>query len=142
GSCGLSELMSRSARADQPAPPRGWPRVLPRWRAALMGGGPAPVLRWIAVAALLGAGCGAVATAARVSVREAGPLAALVDAGATVQADLVVRDDPRALGGAAGMPPSYLIAVDLSAVRQDDPAVTLRLDARAIVLGSDRAWRS
>ena len=32
-------------------------------------------VRWIVVAVLLGAGCGAVATAARVSVREAGPLA-------------------------------------------------------------------
>jgi competence protein ComEC len=99
-------------------------------------------VRWIGVAVLLGAACGAIATAARVSVREAGPLAALVSRGATVHVDLVVRDDPRALRGSRGLPPTYLVAVDLTAVRTDHPATALRLDARALVLGGSAAWRS
>jgi competence protein ComEC len=99
-------------------------------------------LRWIGVAVLLGAACGSVATAARVSVREAGPLAALVAQRATVHVDLVVRNDPRALRGSPGLPPTYLIAVDLTAVRTDDPPTTLRLDAPALVLGSSPQWRT
>ncbi|HEU4350006.1 MAG TPA: ComEC/Rec2 family competence protein [Actinoplanes sp.] len=99
-------------------------------------------LRWVVVTLLLGAGCGAVATAARVGVRDAGPVRALVTEGATVQVDLVVRDDPRAIGTAAGRPPTYLVAVDLTALRHPGTATTLRLDARALVLGSDRAWRT
>ena len=91
-------------------------------------------------ATLLGAGCGAVATAARVSVRDAGPLVALVDAGATVRVDLVVRDDPRALRGPPGLPPTYLVAVELTSVYPEE-APRLRLSVRALVLGSDPAWR-
>ncbi|MCA2217873.1 ComEC/Rec2 family competence protein [Jidongwangia harbinensis] len=97
-------------------------------------------VRWIAVTLLLGAGCGAVATAARVAVRDAGPLAALVDAGATVRAEVVLRDDPRALSGAAGRPVTYLAAVDLTTVRGDDPPTVLRMDVRALVLGADPLW--
>jgi competence protein ComEC len=105
---------------------------------------PAPVAsaRWIGVAVLLGAACGATATAARVSVREAGPLAALVRDAATVHIDLVVRDDPRPVRGSPGRPPVYVVAVDLTAIRRDDPAETVRLDARALVLGSAPQWRS
>ena len=40
------------------------------------------------------------------------------------------------------MPPSYLSPSISPRCARDDPAVTLRLDARALVLGSDRAWRS
>jgi competence protein ComEC len=69
-----------------------------------------PAGRWLAVTVLLGAGCGAAATAVRVAVRDAGPLRTLVDAGATVRADLVVRDDPRTVGVVAGRPPTYLVA--------------------------------
>jgi competence protein ComEC len=98
-------------------------------------------VRWIGVAVLLGVACGAVATAARVSARDAGPLAALVSRGATVQADLVVRDDPRSLRGSPTLPPTYLVAVDLVAVRTDRPATVLRLDVRALVLGGSPQWR-
>jgi competence protein ComEC len=101
----------------------------------------AGAVRWLVAAVLLGAGCGATATAARVSVRDAGPLVALVDAGATVRVDLVVRDDPRALRGSPGLPPTYLVAVDLTAVHAEGEP-RLRLSARALVLGSDPAWRS
>jgi competence protein ComEC len=99
-------------------------------------------VRWIGIAVLLGAACGSVATAARVSVREAGPLAALVAQRATVRVDLVVRNDPRALRGSPGLAPTYLIAVDLTAVRADDPPTTLRLDAPALVLASSPQWRT
>ncbi|MFC4072383.1 ComEC/Rec2 family competence protein [Actinoplanes subglobosus] len=95
--------------------------------------------RWIGVAVALGVGCGAVATAARVSVREAPALAGLVGAGATVQVELVVRDDPRPLAGSAG-PPTYLVAVDLESVTAED-AAPVRLSARALVLGADPGWR-
>ena len=99
-------------------------------------------IRWIGVTVLLGAACGAIATAARVSVREAGPLAALVHEAATVRVEFVVRDDPRALRGSPGLPPTYLVAVDLKGVRAEEPAVSLRLDARALVLGSGPQWRT
>ncbi|MFI5938568.1 ComEC/Rec2 family competence protein [Actinoplanes sp. NPDC051494] len=112
--------------------------VLRRFRGSV--GALVRTVRWIVLSALLGAGCGAVATAARVHTREAEPLAALVEAGATVRVDVVVRDDPRALESAAGMPPTYLIPVDLTAVHPAD-APSARLSARALVLGSDPGWR-
>jgi hypothetical protein len=59
---------------------------------------------WIAVAALLGVVCGSAATAARLGVRDAAPLAELVRSGASVTVKLVVRDDPRDVAGAAGRP--------------------------------------
>ncbi|GAB1645633.1 ComEC/Rec2 family competence protein [Krasilnikovia sp. MM14-A1259] len=99
-------------------------------------------VRWIVVAGLLGAACGETATAARVAVRDAGPLAILVARGATVDADLVVRDDPRALAGGPGRPTTYLVAVDLAGVQAREPAVTLRLDVRALVLAADPGWRT
>ncbi|MBU2669736.1 ComEC/Rec2 family competence protein [Actinoplanes bogorensis] len=96
--------------------------------------------RWVGVAVLLGVACGAIATGARVSVREAGPLVDLVRAGDPVWLDMVVRDDPRALRGSVGGPPMYIVAVDLKGVRAED-AAPLRLSARALVLGSDPGWR-
>ena len=95
--------------------------------------------RWIAVAVLLGAGGGAVVTGVRVAVRTAGPLVALVEAGHPVRIEAVVRDDPRALRGSPGRPPTYLIAVDLRTVQGDGPPV--RMSARAVVLGGDPGWR-
>ena len=118
---GRPSLGRGSSRAEEAGPSAGW---------------------WICVAVLLGVACGAIATAARVSVREAGPLVALVDAGAVVQAEVVVRDDPRALHGRPGLPPTYLVAVDLTAVRSEQPPAALRLDARALVLGASPEWRS
>ncbi|GAB2593342.1 competence protein ComEC [Paractinoplanes abujensis] len=96
--------------------------------------------RWVGPALLLGVACGAVTTGARVSVREAGPLVEVIRAGDPVWMELIVRDDPRALRSSAGMPPTYIVAVDLQAVRPEHGA-TLRLSARALVLGSDPAWR-
>ncbi|WP_430782213.1 ComEC/Rec2 family competence protein [Actinoplanes sp. G11-F43] len=99
----------------------------------------AGAVRWIGVAVLLGVGCGAVATAARVSVREAPMLAELVASGATVRAELVVRDDPRPLARTAG-PPTFLVAVDFETVVAEG-AAPIRLAARGLVLGSDPGWR-
>jgi competence protein ComEC len=105
--------------------------------------GRTPALLWIAVVILLGAGCGSVATAVRVGARDAGPLTALLRESATVQADLVVRDDPRpVLGSAAGRSPTYVVAVDLTGVQSEDTGVRLRLDVRALVLGTRPEWRS
>jgi competence protein ComEC len=95
--------------------------------------------RWIGVAVALGVGCGAISTAARISVREAPALAALVDAGETVTVRAVIRDDPRPLARTFG-PPTYLVAVDLESVSPDE-AAPIRLSARALVLGSDPGWR-
>ncbi|WIM97681.1 ComEC/Rec2 family competence protein [Actinoplanes oblitus] len=97
-------------------------------------------VRWLGVALALGAGCGAVATAARMSVREAAPLVALIEAGDPVEVAAVVRDDPRALRGGTG-PPTYLVAVDLERVRGVAGGEPVRLSARALVLGSDPGWR-
>ncbi|MDT5043120.1 MAG: competence protein ComEC, partial [Actinoplanes sp.] len=96
-------------------------------------------LRWVLVAMALGCVCGGSATAARVAVRETGVFAALVRAGAHVRMDLVVRDDPRAVRGSPGLPPTYLVDVDLTRVRGDGAA--LSLSVRALVLGADPGWR-
>jgi competence protein ComEC len=143
---GVRRFVAGATRPRTSAPGGGGPASGGRGSAP-RGGGSAPAcarrgaVRWIAVAMLLGAASGAVATAARVSVREAGPLAALVRAGASVQADLIVRDDPRVLHGSPGLPPTYLVAVDLTAVRGEGPAEAFSLDARALVLGADAGWR-
>nr|WP_221376605.1 ComEC/Rec2 family competence protein [Actinoplanes polyasparticus] len=109
-------------------------------RGAASGAGWVGAGRWVGVAVLLGVGCGAVATAARVSVREARGLVALVEAGDPVWMRMVVRDDPRAARGSVGRPPTYIVAVDLEAVRAEGTG-GLRLSARALVLGSDPGWR-
>jgi competence protein ComEC len=95
---------------------------------------------WIGIAVLVGVGCGALVTGVRVGVREAGPLVAVVEAGNPVQIDMVVRDDPRALRGSPGLPPTYLVDVDLRVIRAEG-APALRMSARALVLGSDPGWR-
>ncbi|HST67314.1 MAG TPA: ComEC/Rec2 family competence protein [Mycobacteriales bacterium] len=73
--------------------------------------------RWAATAALvLGcAGAAALATAARVSAVEQSPLGALAERRASVTLELVIRDDPRPLAGAAG-PPSVLVGAQVREV--------------------------
>ncbi|WP_438829924.1 ComEC/Rec2 family competence protein [Actinoplanes friuliensis] len=65
---------------------------------------------------------------------------ALVEEEARVRVELVVRDDPRALRGSPGLPPTYLVSVDLTAVHPDG-APRVRLEARGLVLGSDPGWK-
>ncbi len=97
--------------------------------------------RWTVVAVLLGVVCGALVTAARVAARDAEPFAGLVAAGATVQAELEVRDDPRAVRGSPGRPPTWLVAVDVLRIRTGEPALELRMSVRAVVLASGPGWQ-
>lgn len=113
----------------------GWPRP-PANR-----GGRWDPLRWLSVTVLLGVAVGGIATAVRVAVRDTAPLTALVRDGAAVEADVVVRDDPRALRGTPGLPVTYLLAVDLTAVRPDGPGAAMRLTVRAVLLANDPGWR-
>jgi len=116
---------------------------------------------WVAVGVLLGAVCGSVATAARVATRDAEPVAALVREHARVDAELIVRDDPRPVRSLAGRPQTYLVAAhlrglrpadgvsaaglrgpvtaDLRDVRPVDGVIAVR--ARVVVLASDPQWR-
>ncbi|WP_245719210.1 ComEC/Rec2 family competence protein [Micromonospora rhizosphaerae] len=102
----------------------------------------APVRRygWVAVAILLGVVCGATATAARLTVRDAAPIRGLVDDRAVITAELVVREDPRPVRGAAGRPSTLLVPADLVRLTgRDGRQVTA--SARALVLATDPAWR-
>jgi competence protein ComEC len=89
---------------------------------------------------LLGVVAGAGATAARVALRDAGPVAALAHQRAAVRADLVVTDDPRPTRGVVGRPAQYAIAADLTRLRVTGRPV-LRLSVRVLVLGGDSAWQ-
>ncbi|GIF72223.1 competence protein ComEC [Asanoa siamensis] len=97
------------------------------------------VARRVAVAVLLGAVCGAGATAARVAVRDAPAVAALADVRESVVAEMVVRDDPRLVGAASR--PMYAVAADLRWLRPVD-ADQRRIDVRArvLVLATHPAW--
>jgi competence protein ComEC len=99
-----------------------------------------PWLRWLAVAVLLGVVCGSVSTAARVAARDAQPLAGLVAARASVDAELTVTDDPRPVRGSGPGPQRYAIPAALSSVvAAGHRTVT---DARVVVLASDPGWRA
>ncbi|WP_405105363.1 ComEC/Rec2 family competence protein [Micromonospora sp. NBC_01405] len=102
----------------------------------------APVRRfgWIAVALLLGVVCGAAATAARLVVRDAPAVRSLVDDRATVDAELVVRDDPRPVRGVAGRPATLLVRADLVALTGPDGA-RVAAPVRVLVLATDPGWR-
>jgi competence protein ComEC len=103
----------------------------------------APVRRygWIAVAVLLGVVCGATATAARLAVRDAPAVRALVDDRATVDAELVVRDDPRPIRGVAGRPATLLVRAELVALTGPD-GVRVAAPLRILLLATDPAWRN
>ena len=102
--------------------------------------GPARRYGWIAVTVLLGALCGAAATGARVAVRDAAPVRALVAERALVTADLVVRDDPRPVRGAPGRAATLLVRVDL--VRLTGAASgQVTGPVRGLVLATDPGWR-
>lgn len=96
--------------------------------------------RWLVIAVLLGVVCGAAATGARMVVRDAAPIAELVRERASVTAELLVRDDPRAVAGATGRPPVYLLSAELTWLRGPDQQ-RVAVPARILVLASDPAWR-
>ncbi|WBB57642.1 ComEC/Rec2 family competence protein [Verrucosispora sp. WMMD573] len=107
-------------------------------------GRPGPTVRrhgWVVVAILLGVVCGGAATSARLTVRDAGPLRALVDERARITAELVVRDDPRPVrGGIVGRPPTLLVPARLVTLTGPQ-GQRLAVPARVLVLADDPAWR-
>ena len=70
--------------------------------------------RWIVAGVLLGIACGAAVTAARVTVRDAEPVAGLARERVRVQARLTVRDDPRPMSSSAGRAPTWLVPARLT----------------------------
>ena len=113
------------------------------WWAARRHGGPATVraCSGVAVAVLLGTVCGAVATAARVAVRDAPALGRLARAHAGVQALIELDDDPHPVRSAAPGPATYAVAATL---REVTPTAggRLRLSADVLVLATDPGWRT
>ncbi|WP_348650327.1 ComEC/Rec2 family competence protein [Verrucosispora sp. WMMA2044] len=107
-------------------------------------GRPGPTVRrhgWVVVAILIGVVCGGAATSARLTVRDAGPLLALVDERARVTAELVVRDDPRPVrGGIVGRPPTLLVPARLVTLTGPQ-GQRIAVPARLLVLADDPAWR-
>ncbi|WP_239095811.1 ComEC/Rec2 family competence protein [Micromonospora lutea] len=107
-------------------------------------GRPGPAVRrhgWIVVAVLIGVVCGGAATSARLTVRDADPLRVLVDEGARVSTELVVRDDPRPVrGGIVGRPPTLLVPARLVALTGSQ-GQRITTSARVLVLADDPAWR-
>ncbi|GHJ45415.1 competence protein ComEC [Catellatospora sp. TT07R-123] len=91
--------------------------------------------RWVVAGACAGIACGAVATGARLSVRDAPELAALVREHASEQVLLTVRDDPRAVAGVTGRDATWVVVADLDAV------AGLRTEARVLVLAADGGWQ-
>ncbi|OLB80471.1 MAG: hypothetical protein AUI14_06595 [Actinobacteria bacterium 13_2_20CM_2_71_6] len=96
--------------------------------------------RWIVVGVLIGVACGAVATAARVTVRDAPPLAGLAESHSTVHMRLTVSDDPRPVRAVAGRPSAYAVPASASAVEVPD-GTRLALSVDVLVLAADPAWR-
>ncbi|MFI5834823.1 ComEC/Rec2 family competence protein [Micromonospora sp. NPDC051300] len=102
----------------------------------------APIRRygWITVAVLLGVLCGAAATGARLAVRDAAPVRALVTERALVTAELVVRDDPRRVRGSPGRPAPLLVRVDLVRLTGPDGG-RVTGPVRGLVLATDPGWQ-
>lgn len=132
-------------------------RARPRRGLGAAGSGKAARVRealgWVAVAALLGVVLGAVATAARVYERDAGPLAGLARRNALIRAALVVREDPKALASVPGtvLVPARLMWIEsLGGESAPDLGergggsarrVRLRTSARVVVFGRGDSWR-
>jgi competence protein ComEC len=97
----------------------------------------------VAVAMLLGVACGSVATAARLVTRDAAAVAGPAHRHATVDVELTVRRDPRALRQDAGRPPSWLVPAWLHRLQEvDGTAGAVRIRVRVLVLTGDPAWQS
>ncbi len=96
---------------------------------------------WALAAVLVGVACGGLSTAARTAPRDAEPLASLARARATVQAELTVSDDPKALSSVRAGPVIYLIPARLTRLEHRG-STTIRLDARILVFATDDGWRS
>jgi competence protein ComEC len=96
--------------------------------------------RWIVVSVLTGLFAGAGATAARVAVRDAGPLTELTGDRALVHAEVVVTDDPHPTRRVGGRPAQFVVAARLTRLTVTArPA--LRMSVRVLVLGADPTWQ-
>nr|WP_234359145.1 ComEC/Rec2 family competence protein [Plantactinospora sp. BC1] len=96
---------------------------------------------WVVVTVLLGVVCGSVATAARSGVRDAPSIARLAEERARVSAELVVREDPRPIGGVAGRPATYLLSTRLVWAAGEAGNDRVSASVRILVLASDPDWR-
>lgn len=92
--------------------------------------------RWVVAAGLLGVACGAAACAWRVGVRDAEPLAGLVRDHTSVEAELIVSDDPRRAARAA----VYVVPARLVGLSTVDGG-RVEGGARVVILGTDHGWR-
>lgn len=128
------------ARADRSGDRAARPNAAPRWG-------------WAVLAVLLGAACGAAVTAVRVAGRDAEPLAGLANRHAAVRVELVVRDDPRQVGGTTGrltlLVPAVLVRVGAAedTARRGAPepggagrGSVIHLRARVLVLANGPGW--
>lgn len=130
---------TRSAIVGVAADPRDAERRVPSRPAPWLGWHP-DRYGWVVVAVLLGVVCGGAATAARLAVRDAAPIAALARSKAEVTVDVVLRDDPRAVRGPANRPPLFAVRTKLSTLTGPDGR-RWSLPARILVLGTDPGWR-
>jgi len=94
---------------------------------------------WIGLAVLLGVVCGSTATAARVLVRDAEPLAGLVQEHAEITVELMLRDDPRRVRSTTARVPVWLIPARFSGLTEPGGRRVIT-SARLLVLGTDAGW--
>ncbi|HEY7173357.1 MAG TPA: hypothetical protein VH442_00440, partial [Micromonosporaceae bacterium] len=98
-----------------------------------------PALRWVAVTMLIGAGCGAAATAAQLALARTGPVVALARQHAHATVALTVTSDPRPVGKAGAGPPTYGIDARLTRVATGSMVATTSV--RVFVLAANQTWR-
>jgi competence protein ComEC len=102
----------------------------------------------VLVAVLLGVAGGAVATGARLVVRDTGPVAQLAGDRAAVTAEVTLRRDPHPLPTTAGRPAVWLVRAWLRRIEPAPAPGTARAGAapvgvrvRVLVFSSDPGWR-
>ena len=95
-------------------------------------------MRWAVLAFLVGAVCGAGATAAQLVTAHAQPLAGLARTHTRATLSLTVSSDPHPVGRAGIGPPTY--GFDAHLTRVATAGATTELSARVFVLASNAAW--
>jgi competence protein ComEC len=97
------------------------------------------VARWVLVTFLLGAVCGAGATAARLTVARAEPMSSLARTHSRAAVALTVVGDPRPVGQSGIGPATY--GVDARITKLVANGTTISTSARVFVLASNTGWR-
>ena len=95
-------------------------------------------MRWAVLAFLIGAVCGAGATAAQLVTAHAQPLAGLARTQTRATLSLTVSGDPHPVGRPGIGPPTY--GFDAHLTRIATAGATTQLSARVFVLASNAAW--